>query len=188
MIRILSHLSFFELKNVSHFGKKTRDPNFEEKIKEKLMVRTLSHLDFKCISSHVSLNSFDDFLSHLTIPPRSACGTTSFKKNRNAAEYYFISINPLVDIYFNACFISRYGRLERKWCCFGTSKNISNWFRSVESYWVVDWDSQYTWKKWNSSFPLHWSWFIWISATKEFDIWKRIIKCWQIADKFHFLI
>ena len=68
-LRILSHLIFFELKNVSHFGKKTRDPYFEEKIKEKLMVRILSHLDFKCISGHVSLNSFDDFLSHLTIPP-----------------------------------------------------------------------------------------------------------------------
>ena len=62
---------FFELKKVSHFGKKTRDPYFEEKIKEKLMVRILSRLDFKCISSHVSLNSFDDFLSHLTIPPVS---------------------------------------------------------------------------------------------------------------------
>ena len=68
-VRILSHLNFFELKKVSHFGKKTRDPYFEEKIKEKWMVRILSHLDFKCISSHVSLNSFDDFLSHLTIPP-----------------------------------------------------------------------------------------------------------------------
>ena len=68
-LRILSHLIFFELKKVSHFGKKTRDPSFEEKIKEKWMVRILSHLDFKCKCCHVSMNSFDDFLSHLTIPP-----------------------------------------------------------------------------------------------------------------------
>ena len=34
-LRILSHLGFFELKKVSHFGKKTRDLYFEEKIKKK---------------------------------------------------------------------------------------------------------------------------------------------------------
>ena len=35
MIRILSHLNFFELKKVSHFGQKTRDQYFEEEIREK---------------------------------------------------------------------------------------------------------------------------------------------------------
>ena len=39
-----------------------------EKIKEKWMVRILSHLDFKCKCCHVSMNSFDDFLSHLRDP------------------------------------------------------------------------------------------------------------------------
>ena len=33
-LRILSNLGFFELKKVNHFGKKTRDLYFEEKIKE----------------------------------------------------------------------------------------------------------------------------------------------------------
>ena len=40
---------------------------FRGENQRKWIVRILSHLDFKCKCCHVSLTSFDDFLSHLTI-------------------------------------------------------------------------------------------------------------------------
>ena len=97
-LRILSHLNFFELKKVSHFGKKTRDPSFEEKIKEKWMVRILSHLDFKCITCHVSMNSFDDFLSHLTIPPVLIMHVTS--SNWTSMRDFKILSHPTISNWF----------------------------------------------------------------------------------------
>ena len=68
-LRILSHFNIFELKKVSHFGQKTRDQYFEAKIREKWIVRILSHFKIECIWLHVRHVSFDDFLSHLTLPP-----------------------------------------------------------------------------------------------------------------------
>ena len=68
-LRILSHLNFFELKKVSHFGKKTRDLYFEEKIKEKWMVRILSHLDFNCKVCHVTWRPSMTFWAISPYPP-----------------------------------------------------------------------------------------------------------------------
>ena len=52
---ILSHFNNFELKKISHFGKKkTRDQYFAVKRKSKWMVRILSHLKLRCW--HVSLS------------------------------------------------------------------------------------------------------------------------------------
>ena len=48
--------------------------------KGKWMVRILSHLGFKCLCCHVLLTSFDDFLSHLTIPPYCCRKGWSFHK------------------------------------------------------------------------------------------------------------
>ena len=58
-IQIFSRFKFFRAKKVNDFGKKTRDPYFEEKIKKKWMVRVLSQeLTLKALNRII--NSFRD--------------------------------------------------------------------------------------------------------------------------------
>ena len=54
-------ISVFMIEKVSHLSKNTWSRFWA--------ILKLSHLDFSCIWLHVRHVSFDDFLSHLTIPP-----------------------------------------------------------------------------------------------------------------------
>ena len=70
MIRILSHLDLYELKKVSHSGKKARDQYFPETKKKEKMSGSNGEPSQNQIHMLVRVMvSFDDFLSHLTIPP-----------------------------------------------------------------------------------------------------------------------
>ena len=77
MAQNLDHVSFYwdgslfqqkkieMAQKVSHLSKKTRD----WAILPFWAILKVSHFDFSCIWLHVGHISFDDFLSHLTIPP-----------------------------------------------------------------------------------------------------------------------